>query len=169
MAKKQGDGSKNKKRTERTLKQLNAKKNISNNAKATNVIKIEGKKPATQLQLFEIQKTLSVRLDTALMSTAALAEIMVKKELCTWDDFKKGEQNMLSTLKLFREAMQKAIAHFGDKTNKEDIGTFIYENIKAAYTTDKKEISDGVLDVIFGIKKSESRIIKPNQVSLIRS
>jgi hypothetical protein len=161
MAKKKNGGGK--KRTEKTLRQLNAKKNISNVSKANNAIKAAGKTPASQLQLFEIQKTLSARVDSSIMSTAAIAKLMVDKGLITWDDYKETYRKMSEDLIFIRNTTQEAVKHFGSKeAEKEDISTFIYEKAIAA------GMDEGVLYGIFGVQKSKSRIIKPNQVKVIQ-
>jgi len=153
----------NKKRTERTLKQMRAKKEISKVAKAKNTVKIEGKKPASQLQLFEMQRTFSARVDASIMSTAAIAKLLVDKGVITWDEYKESYRTMKENLVFVRNTTSEAIAHFGAKANNEDIGAFIYEK-GIAFGMDP-----GVLDGIFGARKSESRIIKPNQVKIIQA
>jgi len=159
MAKKNG-GSKN---TKRNLRQLNAKKNISNAAKAQTVIKEAGKKPASQLQLFEIQRNLSARVDSSIMSTSAIARLLVKNGIITWDDYKESYKRMKEEMKFIRETTQEAIKHLGPKeASQEDIGSFIYEKAIAF------GMDEGVLYGIFGVTKTKSRIIKPNQVKVIQ-
>lgn len=161
MTKKNGGG---KKRTERTLRQLNAKKNIANVSKTQNAIKEASKKPASQLQLFEIQKTLSARVDSAIMSTAAVAKLLVDKDIITWDEYKETYKKMTEDLIFIRKTTAEAVKHFGHKeAEKEDIGSFIYEKA-IAFGMDK-----GVLYGIFGVEKSKSRIIKPSSVKIIQS
>jgi len=153
----------NRKRRERMLIHSNIKKTISNNAKNNTRIKIEGNEPVKKKELFEIQKTIFIKLDTALMSTAALAEVLINKGICTWEEFKISEKKMLETLHFIRKTMAEASIQFGDKIDKEDLSAILFEKA-TIFGVDK-----GVLEGIFGIKKSESRIIRPSQVQVIKT
>lgn len=157
-------GGKGDKNTKRNLRQMVAKKNVSKATKANNVIKAAGKKPASQFQLFEVQQTLSARVDSSIMSTSAVARLLVEKGVITWDEYKESYKKMKEEMQFIRETSKEAVKHFGPKeAEKEDIGAFIYEKAIAF------GMDEGVLYGIFGVTKSKSRILKPNQVKIIQS
>lgn len=140
------------------LKQLGAKSKVKKNNK---IVKIAQTK-VTRGELFNIQNTLNARTDTALMGVATLAEILVKHKICSYEDVRIGEKGMLETMTLIRKFMEEAYKTLGRKAKDEDIGTFVYEKVTAT-----KKIDKNLLEHIFGIKLSESRILKPSQVKQI--
>jgi hypothetical protein len=150
------------KKTQSKLRQMNARKNISKATKAATVAKIAGAQPATQLQLFEVQKAIFTMIDSALMSTSTVAKLMVEKGLITWDEYEGTYQEMMKSLTFVRKTKNEAMAHFGEKATSEDIGYYIYSK------GIEEGIDAGVLSSIFGAKPSKSRIIKPNSVKLIK-
>lgn len=151
-----------KKRMQKSLQIRNARKAVSKHTIASTGEKIEGNRSVTRKELFELQKVLGIKVDTALMSTAALAEILVNKDLCTWDEFKEGEKKMLDNLNFIRKTMAEAVELMGKEVSNEDMSSFIYEKA-VTFGIDK-----GVLSGIFGINPSSSRIINPKVVRVIK-
>jgi hypothetical protein len=142
---------------DRLFRQLKAKKDMKEAKKVVDI----AKQPVTRGELFGIQNTLNARTDSSLMGVAAVVDVLVKNKLCTYEDFKTGEKSMLETLRFIRKTMNEAYKELGQDAKSEDVGAFIYE--KAIIFGVNKE----VLINIFGVKPSESRIIKPSQEKTI--
>jgi hypothetical protein len=146
-----------KKMKEKVFKQMKAKQVAQDVEKNKN----NADKPVLRKELLATQQTTDMRTDLALMSVASVADILVKNKLCTYEDFKTGEKDMHKILKFIRKTMAEAYESIGKEIKPEDLGSFVY-NKGIASGIDKE-----VLIHIFGIKPSESRIIKPNQVKIL--
>ncbi len=158
-----------KQRKDRMFKQMKVRKNQEENEEkvkdfkeAKKVREELAKEPVTREELFKVQNAFVSKVDAALMGMAALVEIMVKKELCTYEDFKAGERGMRDILQHIRKATAEAYKMLGMTAKKEDISAYVYEKL-IAFEIDKEIIIN-----IFGVKPSESRIIKPSSVNLIQ-
>ncbi len=157
-----------KQRKDRMFKQMKVRKNQEENEEkvkdfkeAKKVREELGKEPVTRDELFNVQNAIVSKIDASLMGMAAVVELMVKKELCTYEDFKVGERGMRGILQQVRKAMAEAYKMLGMTAKKEDISAFVYEKLIAL------EIDKEIIINIFGVKPSESRIIKPNQSNQI--
>lgn len=157
-----------KKSRDRMFKQMKARKNQEENEekvkdfkKAKKTREELGKEPVTKEELFGVQNAIISKIDASLMGMAAVVELMVKKEICTYADFKAGEKGMRGILAHVRKGMAEAYEILGLTAKQEDISAFVYEKL-IAFGIDKEIIIN-----IFGIKPSESKIIKPSQANQI--
>jgi hypothetical protein len=142
---------------ERLFRQMNAKKKVRDTKRAMDA----ANQPVTRGELYAIQHTLNIRTDKALMGVAAVVQILVEKKLCMYEDFKDNETEMTDILKFIRIALAESEKELGAGAKSEDQGTFVYEKA-IAFGVDKD-----ILENIFGVRPSKSRIIKPNQAKLI--
>lgn len=154
---------------DRMFRQMRSKKNQESNEEKVRAFEEAkkareelGKEPVTRDELFKVQNAIVSKIDAALMGMAAVVEIMVEKELCTYEDFKVGERGMRGILQHVRKATAEAYKILGMTAKKEDISAFVYEKLVAL------EIDKEIIINIFGVKPSESRIIKPSSVNLIQ-
>ncbi len=153
-----------KQKQDRMFKQMGSKKAVSGNSKRKISRALNAKKPVTRGELSGIQNVLLGRTDTTLMGIAGLVELLVEKKVITWEEFDVKQQTMSKVLAKTRVAMQTVASATRDATNTkdEDVSAAIYEMVKT------EEASDEVLDHIFGLRKSTSRIVKPEDVKLIK-
>lgn len=149
---------------DRMFKQMNAKKAVSDNSKKKTVRDINAKKLVTRDEMSGIQNSLLGRTDTTLMGIAGLVELLVEKKVITWEEFDAKQSTMSKVLAMTRVAMQTIASTTKDAANTkdEDVSATIYGMVKT------EEVSDEVLDHIFGLRKSTKRIVKPEDVKLIK-
>jgi len=154
---------------DRMFKQMKVKKNTKSDEEKVKEFKQakkeqeeRAKEPVTREELYKLQNAFNVRVDSALMGIGAVVEILVKKDICTYEEFKNGERNMLKILQYIRKSMVESYKMLGETAKTEDIGAYIYEK-SAAFGINKE-----ILTNIFGVKPSESRIIKPSSLKIIR-
>jgi len=140
---------------DRILKQKSVRKNQSDTKKKED----RGKQHVTRAELQGVQTVSTKRTDTAIMGVAALAEILVKNKLCTYEDVKVGERKMLNVLNNVRVALGEGYKELGLDAKPEELNAFVYEKCVA------KKIDKDLLKDLFGFAPSKSRIITPRKDS----
>ena len=134
---------------------------VKSKAKVVQKVLKDAKRPVSRMDLLSVQKTINIRTDSALMGVAAIAEILVEKKLCTYEEVKIKEKSMLEILTIIRKGMAAAYKDMGNDAEPADIGAYVYKVAIEA------KVDKDLLINIFGIKPSESRILKPSQVKKI--
>jgi hypothetical protein len=142
---------------QRMLNQLGNKKILKDISKAKELGKIK----VTREDLYSEIAVINSKLDALFMSNSAITAILVEKGLVTFEEYKKVEQDMHYTLKFVRRSMVEARSILGKDASMQDIHDFTHEKAEAF------KINKDILIYLFGVKESESKIIKPNQQSIV--
>lgn len=135
----------NGKQRKRVLKQLEAK-NRRNQYKS---IQNAASQPVTRMELYNIQNTMDVKSNSALMGLASIVNFFVDAGLITYDKFKELEKEMVQTHKLIQKFMQDAYGELGEKAKLEEVSDLVYKNAKEA------GIRSDILVNVFGAKPLE--------------